>query len=80
MVLTLVQKSSYEINSSVTLTEVVVRANDTKESLKNKIRLATILGTLQSNLTKFQFLSAEWVKNTKEERLLGVSLTGNHGR
>jgi ribonucleoside-diphosphate reductase alpha chain len=58
------------------LTEVVVRANDTKESLKNKIRLATILGTLQSNLTKFQFLSAEWVKNTKEERLLGVSLTG----
>jgi ribonucleoside-diphosphate reductase alpha chain len=58
------------------LTEVVVRANDTKETLKNKIRLATILGTLQSNLTKFQFLSAEWVKNTKEERLLGVSLTG----
>ena len=58
------------------LTEVVVRANDTKKSLKNKIRLATILGTLQSNLTKFQFLSAEWVKNTKEERLLGVSLTG----
>ena len=58
------------------LTEVVVRANDTKESLKNKIRLATILGTLQSNLTNFQFLSAEWTKNTKEERLLGVSLTG----
>jgi len=58
------------------LTEVVVRSKDTKESLKNKIRLATILGTLQSNLTKFQFLSAEWVKNTKEERLLGVSLTG----
>ena len=58
------------------LTEVVVRANDTKESLKHKIRLATILGTLQSNLTNFQFLSAEWVKNTKEERLLGVSLTG----
>ena len=58
------------------LTEVVVRASDTQESLKNKIRLATILGTLQSNLTKFQFLSAEWVKNTKEERLLGVSLTG----
>ena len=58
------------------LTEVVVRSKDTKESLKNKIRLATILGTLQSNLTNFQFLSAEWVKNTKEERLLGVSLTG----
>jgi ribonucleoside-triphosphate reductase len=58
------------------LTEVVVRQGDTEESLKNKIRLATILGTLQSNLTHFQFLSAEWVKNTAEERLLGVSLTG----
>ena len=58
------------------LTEVVVRANDTKETLKKKVQLATILGTLQSNLTNFQFLSAEWTKNTKEERLLGVSLTG----
>ena len=58
------------------LTEVVVRSNDTKESLKKKVQLATILGTLQSNLTNFQFLSAEWTKNTKEERLLGVSLTG----
>ena len=58
------------------LTEVVVRQGDTEDSLKNKIRLATILGTLQSNLTNFQFLSAEWVKNTAEERLLGVSLTG----
>ena len=58
------------------LTEVVVRSNDTKETLKKKVQLATILGTLQSNLTNFQFLSAEWTKNTKEERLLGVSLTG----
>ena len=58
------------------LTEVIVRQGDTEESLKNKIRLATILGTLQSKLTHFQFLSAEWVKNTAEERLLGVSLTG----
>jgi ribonucleoside-triphosphate reductase len=58
------------------LTEVVVRQGDTEDLLKNKIRLATILGTLQSNLTHFQFLSAEWVKNTAEERLLGVSLTG----
>ena len=58
------------------LTEVVVRQGDTEEALKNKVRLATILGTLQSNLTHFQFLSAEWVKNTSEERLLGVSLTG----
>ena len=58
------------------LTEVVVRSNDTKETLKKKVQLATILGTLQSNLTNFQFLSAEWTKNTVEERLLGVSLTG----
>ena len=58
------------------LTEVVVRNGDTKESLLNKVRLATILGTLQSNLTNFQFLSHEWTKNTVEERLLGVSLTG----
>ena len=58
------------------LTEVVVRANDTKETLTRKVQLATLLGTLQSNLTNFQFLSAEWTKNTKEERLLGVSLTG----
>ena len=58
------------------LTEVVVRADDTKETLLEKVRLATILGTFQSTLTKFQFLSQEWHKNTTEERLLGVSLTG----
>jgi len=58
------------------LTEVVVRANDTEKTLKNKIELATILGTFQSTLTNFQFLSSEWKKNTEEERLLGVSLTG----
>ena len=58
------------------LTEVVVRANDTEETLTKKIELATILGTIQSTLTNFQFLSSEWVKNTEEERLLGVSLTG----
>jgi len=58
------------------LTEVVVRADDTKETLLEKVRLATILGTFQSTLTKFQFLSQEWYKNTTEERLLGVSLTG----
>ena len=58
------------------LTEVVVRADDTFESLKRKVELATILGTIQSTLTSFQFLSEEWVKNTEEERLLGVSLTG----
>jgi ribonucleoside-diphosphate reductase alpha chain len=58
------------------LTEVVIKSEDTKESLLEKVRLATILGTFQSTLSKFQFLSQEWVKNTTEERLLGVSLTG----
>ena len=58
------------------LTEVVVRANDTYITLKRKVQLATILGTIQSTLTNFGFLSEEWVKNTEEERLLGVSLTG----
>jgi ribonucleoside-triphosphate reductase len=58
------------------LTEVVVRAEDTFDTLARKVRLATILGTIQSTLTDFQFLSEEWKKNTEEERLLGVSLTG----
>lgn len=58
------------------LTEVVIRCDDTFESLKRKVELATILGTIQSTLTNFQFLSEEWKKNTEEERLLGVSLTG----
>lgn len=58
------------------LTEVVVRDTDTFEDLKRKVELATILGTIQSSLTDFGFLSEEWKKNTEEERLLGVSLTG----
>jgi ribonucleoside-diphosphate reductase alpha chain len=58
------------------LTEVVVRANDTPESLKRKVRLATILGTMQASLTNFQYISSEWAKNCREEALLGVSLTG----
>lgn len=58
------------------LTEVVVRPTDTFDDLIRKVELATILGTIQSTLTSFQFLSEEWVKNTAEERLLGVSLTG----
>ena len=58
------------------LTEVVVRSGDSYEDLEKKVELATILGTLQSTLTNFQFLSEEWKKNTEEERLLGVSLTG----
>jgi len=58
------------------LSEVVVRSGDTFESLKRKVRLATILGTLQSTLTDFRYLSSVWKRNTEEERLLGVSLTG----
>ena len=58
------------------LTEVVVRTGDTFEDLKRKVRLATILGTLQSTLTNFRYLSKAWQRNTEEERLLGVSLTG----
>jgi len=58
------------------LTEVVVRAGDTEKTLKEKVELATILGTFQSTLTDFKFISAEWKHNTEEERLLGVSLTG----
>ena len=58
------------------LSEVVVRPTDTRESLLNKVRLATILGTFQSTLTNFKYVSAAWKKNCSEERLLGVSLTG----
>ena len=58
------------------LTEVVVRGNDTPESLKRKVKLATILGTFQSTLTNFKYLSKKWEENCAEERLLGVSLTG----
>ena len=58
------------------LSEVVARREDNKESLKEKIKIATILGTLQSTLTNFRYLSAGWRKNAEEERLLGVSLTG----
>jgi ribonucleoside-triphosphate reductase (thioredoxin) len=58
------------------LTEVVVRATDDIDSLTRKVRLATILGTIQSTYTKFPYLRKIWQKNTEEERLLGVSLTG----
>lgn len=58
------------------LTEVVVRRDDTYESLARKVRIASILGTFQSTLTYFPYLSKEWKKNTEEERLLGLSLTG----
>tara|TARA_R100001377_G_scaffold28740_1_gene15613 strand:- start:4181 stop:5974 length:1794 start_codon:yes stop_codon:yes gene_type:complete len=58
------------------LTEVVVRATDTIESLSGKVYMATILGTIQSSFTKFPYLRKIWQRNTDEERLLGVSLTG----
>ena len=58
------------------LSEVVVRRRDTRESLKAKVKHATILGTFQSTLTEFKYLSREWKRNCDEERLLGVSLTG----
>ena len=58
------------------LTEVVVRSTDTLEDLERKVRLATILGTIQSTYTHFPYLRKIWQKNTEEERLLGVSLTG----
>ncbi len=58
------------------LTEAVVRSDDTKNSLGRKIVHATILGTWQSTLTNFRYLSSKWKTNCEEERLLGVSLTG----
>ena len=58
------------------LTEVFVRPEDTKETLRNKIRVATMLGTFQSTLTNFGYLSKEWKENCDAERLLGVSMTG----
>jgi len=58
------------------LSEVVIRVDDDKESLMRKVRLASILGTWQSTLTNFKYLSSVWKKNCEEERLLGVSLTG----
>ena len=58
------------------LTEVVVRAADTKQEILEKVRLASILGTFQSALTSFRHLRPKWLRNSKEERLLGVSLTG----
>ena len=58
------------------LSEVVCRVDDTEEDLKRKVKLATILGTLQASLTEFKYVRKVWQKNCEEERLLGVSLTG----
>ena len=63
-------------NEFCNLSEVVVRADDTLETLKEKVRKATIIGTLQSTLTDFRYLRVRWKRNTEEEALLGVSLTG----
>ena len=61
------------------LSEVVLRENDTKKEIERKVELATILGTWQSTLTDFKYLRKIWKDNTEEERLLGVSLTGQFG-
>tara|TARA_B100000085_G_scaffold80035_1_gene72106 strand:- start:6065 stop:7981 length:1917 start_codon:yes stop_codon:yes gene_type:complete len=58
------------------LSEVVVRPTDTRETLMEKVELAAILGTFQSTLTNFKYVSSAWKKNCEEERLLGVSITG----
>jgi ribonucleoside-diphosphate reductase alpha chain len=58
------------------LTEVTVRENDTLESLRTKVRIATILGTIQSTFTDFRYIDKQWKENCEEERLLGVSFTG----
>jgi ribonucleoside-diphosphate reductase alpha chain len=63
-------------NQFCNLTEVVVRETDDLQSLKRKVRLATILGTAQATFTHMPYLRHIWTKNTSEERLLGVSLTG----
>lgn len=58
------------------LSEVIVRANDTEDTLKYKVKIATILGTLQATMTNFRYLRNIWKRNTEEEALLGVSMTG----
>ena len=58
------------------LSEVVIRENDTLDTLKEKVRVATIIGTFQSTLTNFRYLRSDWRRNQEEERLLGVSMTG----
>ena len=61
------------------LSEVVLRENDTKKDIERKVEIATILGTWQSTLTDFKYIRKIWKDNTEEERLLGVSLTGQFG-
>lgn len=61
------------------LTEVIIKEHDTEETLKRKVEIASILGTVQSSLTNFKYLRKIWRDNCEEERLLGVSLTGQFG-
>ncbi len=63
-------------NGLCNLTEIIVRPTDTVDDLKRKARIATILGTFQSTLTKFRYVRKVWQHNAEEERLLGVSMTG----
>ncbi len=63
-------------NEFCNLSEVVVREKDSLDTLKRKVRIATIIGTLQATLTEFRYLRVRWKRNTEEECLLGVSLTG----
>tara|TARA_R110000772_G_scaffold94334_4_gene192172 strand:+ start:2637 stop:4538 length:1902 start_codon:yes stop_codon:yes gene_type:complete len=63
-------------NQFCNLSEVVVRATDSYDDLARKVRIATIIGTIQSTFTNFPYLRKIWKDNTDEERLLGVSLTG----
>ena len=63
-------------NQFCNLSEVVVRAGDTFDTLRRKVRIASILGTLQATLTDFRYLRRKWKENTEEEALLGVSMTG----
>lgn len=66
-------------NQFCNLTEVVINEKDTEETLEEKIRIATVLGTWQSSLTNFKYIRKSWKANSEEERLLGVSLTGIFG-
>lgn len=63
-------------SSACNLSEVIIRPDDDFETIKDKIRIATIIGTMQATLTNFRFLRKIWKNNIEEERLLGVSLTG----
>jgi ribonucleoside-diphosphate reductase alpha chain len=66
-------------NQFCNLSEVVIREDDNEESVSLKVELASVLGTWQSTLTNFKYIREVWKKNTEEERLLGVSLTGQFG-